>query len=90
MSEDCSKYSNHWLMFCCIMYTAVPLSINKIFEEVMNRQEGRSLTLDHIRASLVLLGCVRGSDDTYQIGNPPFAFYNHNWLMSELCPSIVL
>ncbi|KAI4378151.1 hypothetical protein MLD38_015673 [Melastoma candidum] len=45
----------------------VPLSINTIYEEVMKKEAGRSMTLDHLRASLALLGCERGSNDLYMI-----------------------
>lgn len=50
-------------------YVAVPLSINTIYEEVMKGEAGRSMTLDHLRASLVMLGCERGADESYKIGN---------------------
>lgn len=47
---------------------SVPLSLNTIFEEVMKSEEGRGMTLDRVRASLVQLGCspsVRGTDESY-------------------------
>ncbi|XP_059449173.1 uncharacterized protein LOC132180389 isoform X1 [Corylus avellana] len=49
---------------------SVPLSLNTIFEEVMNSEEGRGMTLDRVRASLVQLGCsssARGTDESYSI-----------------------
>ncbi|XP_030475192.2 uncharacterized protein LOC115692478 isoform X1 [Syzygium oleosum] len=46
---------------------SVPLSINTIYEEVMKGEAGRSMTLDHLRASLVMLGCERGADESYKI-----------------------
>ncbi|XP_062153502.1 uncharacterized protein LOC133861722 isoform X2 [Alnus glutinosa] len=48
----------------------VPLSLNTIFEEVMKSEEGRGMTLDRVRASLVQLGCsssARGTDESYSI-----------------------
>lgn len=47
---------------------SVPL--NTIFEEVMKSEEGRGMTLDRVRASLVQLGCsssARGTDESYSI-----------------------
>ncbi|KAF5947312.1 hypothetical protein HYC85_013269 [Camellia sinensis] len=49
---------------------SVPLSMDTIFEEVMKSEEGRSMTLEHARASLVQLGCHLpeiGIDETYSI-----------------------
>ncbi|XP_048138732.1 DNA-directed RNA polymerase III subunit rpc3 isoform X2 [Rhodamnia argentea] len=46
---------------------AGPLTINTIYEEVMKGEAGRAMTLDHLRASLVMLGCERGTDESYQI-----------------------
>ncbi|KAG2715890.1 hypothetical protein I3843_03G102000 [Carya illinoinensis] len=49
---------------------SVPLSLNNIFEEVMKSEEGRGMTLDLVRASLVQLGCspsARGTDESYKI-----------------------
>ncbi|XAR69867.1 hypothetical protein NMG60_11001613 [Bertholletia excelsa] len=49
---------------------SVPLSMNTIFEEVIKNEEGRSMTLEHVRAALVQLGChlpVIGIDETYSI-----------------------
>ncbi|KAL7214272.1 hypothetical protein ACSBR1_026644 [Camellia fascicularis] len=49
---------------------SVPLSMDTIFEEVMKSEEGRSMTLEHARASLVQLGCHLpeiGLDETYSI-----------------------
>ncbi|XP_059451739.1 DNA-directed RNA polymerase III subunit rpc3-like [Corylus avellana] len=49
---------------------SVPLSLNTIFEEVMKSEEGRGMTLDRVRASLVQLGCsssARGTDESYSI-----------------------
>ena len=45
--------------------------MNTIFEEVMKIEEGRSMTLERVRASLVQLGChlpAIGIDETYSIG----------------------
>ncbi|XP_028103978.1 DNA-directed RNA polymerase III subunit RPC3 isoform X3 [Camellia sinensis] len=49
---------------------SVPLSMDTIFEEVMKSEEGRSMTLEHARASLAQLGCHLpeiGIDETYSI-----------------------
>ncbi|GMY07184.1 DNA-directed RNA polymerase III subunit RPC3 isoform X1, partial [Fagus crenata] len=49
---------------------SVPLSLDTIFEEVIKSEEGRGMTLDHVRASLVQLGCsasARGTDESYSI-----------------------
>ncbi|KAI8008829.1 DNA-directed RNA polymerase III subunit RPC3 [Camellia lanceoleosa] len=49
---------------------SVPLSMDTIFEEVMKSEEGRSMTLERARASLVQLGCHLpeiGIDETYSI-----------------------
>ncbi|KAL3714189.1 hypothetical protein ACJRO7_006173 [Eucalyptus globulus] len=46
---------------------SVPLSINTIYEEVMKGEAGRAMTLDHLRASLVMLGCEKGVDESYKI-----------------------
>ncbi|KAK3017600.1 hypothetical protein RJ639_004834 [Escallonia herrerae] len=52
------------------MENSVPLSMNTIFEEVMKSEEGRSMTLEHVRAILDQLGCdipVVAIDETYSI-----------------------
>nr|POE64644.1 dna-directed rna polymerase iii subunit rpc3 [Quercus suber] len=49
---------------------SVPLSLDNIFEEVIKSEEGRVMTLDDVRASLVQLGCsasARGTADSYSI-----------------------
>ncbi|KAK9286948.1 hypothetical protein L1049_015356 [Liquidambar formosana] len=47
---------------------SVPISLNTIYEEVMKSEAGRTMTLDHVRASLVNLGCgKRGTDELYSI-----------------------
>ncbi|KAK1416390.1 hypothetical protein QVD17_32181 [Tagetes erecta] len=48
----------------------VPLLLQTIFDEAMNSEEGRSLTLERVRASLVQLGCelpTIGIDETYSV-----------------------
>ncbi|KAI3731320.1 hypothetical protein L1987_62508 [Smallanthus sonchifolius] len=48
----------------------VPLLLDTIYEEAMKSEEGRSLTLERVRASLVQLGCelpTIGIDETYSI-----------------------
>ncbi|KAI3735310.1 hypothetical protein L6452_14805 [Arctium lappa] len=52
------------------MENTVPLPMNTIFEEAMKSEEGRSLTLERVRASLVQLGCelpTLGIDETYSV-----------------------
>lgn len=49
---------------------SVPMSLNNIFEEVMKSVDGRTMTLEHVRASLVQLGCNsggKGTDDLYSV-----------------------
>ncbi|KAH7849430.1 hypothetical protein Vadar_017758 [Vaccinium darrowii] len=49
---------------------SVPLSVNSIFEEVIKSEDGRTMTLEHVRAALVELGCDLPSisiDETYSI-----------------------
>ncbi|KAF7131867.1 hypothetical protein RHSIM_Rhsim09G0198100 [Rhododendron simsii] len=51
---------------------SVPLSVNSIFEEVMKSEDGRTMTLEHVRVALIELGCHLPSislDETYSIGN---------------------
>ncbi|KAK1416388.1 hypothetical protein QVD17_32179 [Tagetes erecta] len=48
----------------------VPLLLQTIFDEAMNSEEGRSLTIERVRASLVQLGCelpTIGIDETYSV-----------------------
>ncbi|KAF5772342.1 putative RNA polymerase III Rpc82, C -terminal, winged helix-like DNA-binding domain superfamily [Helianthus annuus] len=48
----------------------VPLLLETIYEEAMKTEEGRSLTLERVRAALVQLGCelpTIGIDETYSI-----------------------
>ncbi|KAI3817993.1 hypothetical protein L1987_11795 [Smallanthus sonchifolius] len=52
------------------MEKTVPLLLDTIFEEAMKSEEGRSLTLERVRASLVQLGCelpTIGINETYSI-----------------------
>nr|XP_043633476.1 DNA-directed RNA polymerase III subunit RPC3 [Erigeron canadensis] len=52
------------------MEKTVPLPLETVFEEAMKSEEGRSLTLERVRASLVQLGCelpTIGIDETYSI-----------------------
>ncbi|KAM7499658.1 hypothetical protein LguiA_024072 [Lonicera macranthoides] len=53
------------------MENSVPMTMNAIFEEVIKCEEGRSMTLEHVKASLVQLGCelpvIAGLDETYSI-----------------------
>lgn len=52
------------------MEKTVPLPLETIFEEAMKSEEGRSLTLERVRASLVQMGCelpTIGIDETYSI-----------------------
>ncbi|XP_058181935.1 uncharacterized protein LOC131300234 [Rhododendron vialii] len=49
---------------------SVPLSVNSIFEEVMKSEDGRTMTLEHVRVALIELGCHLPSislDETYSI-----------------------
>lgn len=46
--------------------------MNSIFEEVMKSEDGRTMTLEHVRVALIELGCDLPSislDETYSIGN---------------------
>lgn len=46
--------------------------MNSIFEEVMKSEDGRTMTLEHVRVALIELGCHLPSislDETYSIGN---------------------
>lgn len=45
---------------------SAPLSLNTIYEEVMKSEAGRSMTLDHVKACLLQLGCSR-VDELYSI-----------------------
>lgn len=48
---------------------SAPLSLNTIFEEVMNSEVGRTMTLDRVRASLIQLGCPPSiTDESYSVG----------------------
>ncbi|KAK6925818.1 RNA polymerase III subunit RPC82-related, helix-turn-helix [Dillenia turbinata] len=50
--------------------TSGPLSLNAIFEEVMKTEEGRTMTLEHVRSSLNQIGCkldTAGPDQSYSI-----------------------
>ncbi|XP_071728941.1 uncharacterized protein [Rutidosis leptorrhynchoides] len=52
------------------MEKTVPLPLETIYEEAMKNEEGQSLTLERVRASLVQLGCeipTIGIDETYSI-----------------------
>ncbi|KAI3778154.1 hypothetical protein L2E82_07219 [Cichorium intybus] len=52
------------------MEKTVPLPMDTIYEEAMKSEEGRSLTLERVRDSLVQLGCevpIIGIDETYSI-----------------------
>ncbi|KAI7756754.1 hypothetical protein M8C21_028736 [Ambrosia artemisiifolia] len=52
------------------MEKTVPLLLETIYEEAMKSEEGRSLTLERVRAALVQLGCelpAIGIDETYSI-----------------------
>lgn len=45
--------------------------MDRIYEEAIKREEGRSLSLERVRDSLVQLGCevpIIGLDETYSIG----------------------
>ncbi|KAI3997798.1 hypothetical protein MKX01_007685 [Papaver californicum] len=44
-----------------------PLSINTIYQEVINREEGRTMDLEHVRAALVQLEC-RVEKEAYSVG----------------------
>lgn len=49
---------------------SVPLSVDTIFDEVIKSEEGRSMNVDRVRASLEQLGCHNptiGLDETYSI-----------------------
>ncbi|OVA00278.1 RNA polymerase III Rpc82 [Macleaya cordata] len=49
---------------------SVPLSMDAILEEVIKSEEGRSMTLEHVRAALVQLGChssTRGTEEGYSV-----------------------
>ncbi|KAI3941441.1 hypothetical protein MKW92_019148 [Papaver armeniacum] len=43
-----------------------PLSINTIYQEVINREEGRTMDLEHVRAALVHLEC-RVEKEAYRV-----------------------
>ncbi|XP_023752433.1 uncharacterized protein LOC111900785 isoform X1 [Lactuca sativa] len=52
------------------MENTVPLPMDRIYEEAIKREEGRSLSLERVRDSLVQLGCevpIIGLDETYSI-----------------------
>ena len=52
-----------------ILCVSVPLSLDTIFTEVTKSENGRTMTIDRVRASLVQLGCPqRMLDDSYSIG----------------------
>ena len=54
-----------------LIVSTVPLPMDTIFEEAMKSEEGRSLTLERVRGSLVQLGCelpTLGIDETYSVG----------------------
>ncbi|XVF12502.1 hypothetical protein REPUB_Repub08aG0124600 [Reevesia pubescens] len=49
---------------------SVPLSLNSIYEEVIKSEEGRNITFDRVRASLVQLSCppfVKAVNESYSI-----------------------
>ncbi|XWS48449.1 hypothetical protein CRYUN_Cryun13aG0077900 [Craigia yunnanensis] len=49
---------------------SVPLSLNSIYEEVIKSEEGRNITFDRVRASLVQLSCppfVKAVNELYSI-----------------------
>ncbi|CAI9260292.1 unnamed protein product [Lactuca saligna] len=52
------------------MEKTVPLPMDRIYEEAIKREEGRSLSLERVRDSLLQLGCevaIIGIDETYSI-----------------------
>ncbi|XP_028800046.1 uncharacterized protein LOC114755336 isoform X2 [Neltuma alba] len=50
------------------MENSVPLTLDAIFTEVQKTENGRALTMERVRSSLVLLGCPqRMLDDSYSI-----------------------
>lgn len=60
------------LLVSIMLWFSVPLSVNSIFEEVMKSEDGRTMTLEHVRVALIELGCDLPSislDETYSIGN---------------------
>lgn len=63
------------------------MTMNAIFEEVIKCEEGRSMTLEHVKASLVQLGCelpvIAGLDETYSIGWYRIAFHLLNFFFCK-------
>lgn len=47
--------------------TSVTFTLNTIYEEVMKTERGRTLTFDHVRASLAMLDCEKSGIDEYSI-----------------------
>lgn len=72
-------------MFLIILFFAVPLSLNSIYEEVIKSEAGRNMTIDRVSASLVQLGSppfVREFDESYSVGIiQPFFHLNLVWLV---------
>ncbi|KAG8483041.1 hypothetical protein CXB51_021984 [Gossypium anomalum] len=49
---------------------SVPLSLSSIYEEVIKSEEGRNITFDRVRASLVQLSCppfVKAANESYSV-----------------------
>lgn len=54
--------------YAILSYVSVPLSLDTIFTEVMKTENGRTMTIDRVKASLVQLGCSQKMLDEYIIG----------------------
>lgn len=57
------SFDFHWFFF----YVSVPLTLDDIFTEVQKTENGRVMTMERVRSSLVQLGCTLGND-SYSIG----------------------
>lgn len=58
-----------------MLHFTVPLSLNSIYEEVIKTEEGRNITFDRVRASLVQLSCppfVVAVNESYIVGSYAF------------------
>lgn len=70
------------MAYAIVFFVSVPTTLDAIFTEVVKTENGRTMTIDRVRSSLVQLGCPqRMLDDAYSIGanlifTPHFMIYS--------------